>query len=42
MSREQHSNKEALKKTALSLKEKRAANKARKDISSTFIVAELY
>lgn len=40
MSKEQHSRKETRKKPILSLKEKRAAKKAKKDTKSTFIVSE--
>ena len=40
MSKEQKSNKEALKKPALSLKEKRAAKKAKKEAKSTFLAFE--
>ncbi len=40
MTKEQHSNKEAMKKPALSLKEKRAAKKAKKDTRSSFLASE--
>ncbi|MFT5426959.1 MAG: hypothetical protein ACI9ZT_001908 [Gammaproteobacteria bacterium] len=40
MSKERNSVKESLKKPALSLKEKRAAKRAKKDTTSTFIPTE--
>ena len=40
MSKERNSRKEAVKKPALSLKEKRAAKKAKKDTSSSFIAPD--
>lgn len=40
MTKEQHGNREAMKKPALSLKEKRAAKKARKDTKSVFLASE--
>ena len=40
MSKEQHSKKEAMKKPALTLKEKRAAKKAKKDTRSQFIASD--
>jgi hypothetical protein len=40
MSKEQHSNREAMKKPALSLKEKRAAKKAKKENKSQFHISE--
>jgi hypothetical protein len=40
MSKERNSVKETLKKPALSLKEKRAAKRAKKDTTSTFIPTE--
>ncbi len=40
MSKERNSSREAMKKPVLSLKEKRAAKKAKKNTSSTFIASE--
>jgi len=40
MTKEQHSNREAKKKRVLSLKERRAAKKAKKDTRSTFLESE--
>jgi len=40
MSKERNSSREAKKKPALTLKEKRAAKKAKKDTSSSFIASE--
>lgn len=40
MSKERHSNKETLKKPALSLKEKRAVKKAKKDSKPVFLPSE--
>jgi hypothetical protein len=40
MSKERNSSREARKKPAMSLKEKRAAKKARKDNKSTFLAPE--
>ncbi len=40
MSKERNSRKEAVKKPALSLKEKRAVKKAKKDTSSPFIASD--
>jgi hypothetical protein len=40
MSKERNSVKETMKKPAMSLKEKRAAKKAKKDTTSTFIPTE--
>ncbi len=40
MSKERNSRKEAVKKPALSLKEKRAAKKAKKNTNSSFITPD--
>lgn len=40
MSKERNSSREAMKKPVLTLKEKRAAKKAKKDTSSSFIASE--
>jgi hypothetical protein len=40
MTKERHSTREAMKKPAMSLKEKRAAKKAKKDSRSTFLATE--
>ncbi len=40
MSKEQHSSREAKKKPALSLKEKRASKKDKKDTKSSFIASD--
>ncbi|MGH8120469.1 MAG: hypothetical protein ACRESK_07635 [Gammaproteobacteria bacterium] len=40
MTKEQRSNREAMKKPAMSLKEKRAAKKAKKETRSTFLAFE--
>ena len=40
MAKEQHSNREAKKKPAMSLKEKRAAKKAKKNTKPTFLESE--
>jgi hypothetical protein len=40
MSKERNSRKEAVKKPALSLKEKRAAEKAKKNTNSSFIAPD--
>jgi hypothetical protein len=40
MSKEQHSNKETRKKPVMSLKEKRAAKKAKKGERSVFLASE--
>lgn len=40
MSKEQHSSREAKKKPALSLKEKRASKKDKKDSKSPFIASD--
>jgi hypothetical protein len=40
MTKEQHGNREAMKKPALSLKEKRAAKKAKKENKSQFLALE--
>jgi len=40
MTKEQRSNREAMKKPAMTLKEKRAAKKAKKESISTFLASE--
>jgi hypothetical protein len=40
MTKERRSNREAMKKPVMSLKEKRAAKKAKKDTRSTFLASE--